>query len=129
VNLHGIVAPYVAAVNPLLPVVVQVSTGSTIGADGTRAPTYSTIDLVAQVQALTFRDLQQISGLNLQGTRRAIYLFGDIEGIVRSTVKGGDIITFPDSSIWLVAMCLENWGADGTSDVWTKVVATLQNGV
>lgn len=83
--------------------------------------------LQGQVQALTFRDLQQISGLNLNGSRRAIYLLGDIDSVSRPQMKGGDVITFPNGSVWLVAVALETWGAAGSSDAWCKVVATLQN--
>lgn len=127
-NLHAIVGPIVAAINPFLPVTLQVSTGSTITADGTRVPTYAAPVVVqAQVQALTYRDIVQIEGLSLQGTRRAIYLMGDVEGLVRSQDKGGDLISFPDGSVWLVAMVLEEWGAAGSPDVWVKVVVTLQD--
>jgi len=88
----------------------------------------TTLILRAQVQALTFRDLTQISGLNLNGTRRAIYLSGNVDGVVRPDMKGGDLLTFPDGSVWLVAMQLEAWGAAGSTDVWSKVAATLQDG-
>ncbi len=127
-NLHAIVAPIVAVVNPMLPVTLQVSTGSTLSPDGTRAPTYAApVTVQAQVQSLTFRDITQISGLNLQGDRRAFYLLGDIEGLVRPANKGGDLITFPDGTVWLVALVLEAWGATGTSEQWCKCAATLQN--
>lgn len=79
----------------------------------------------AQVQALTFRDLTQIDGLNLQGTRRGIYLFGKVDGLVRAENKGGDLIAIADgvhAGIWLVAMVLEQWPG------WVKVAATQQNG-
>ena len=42
-NLHGIAGPYVGAVNPQIPVGVQVSTGpGSIAPDGTQAPSYAT---------------------------------------------------------------------------------------
>lgn len=75
----------------------------------------------AQIQSLTFRDLQQIDGLNLQGNRNGIYFYGAIDGIVRPDNKGGDLITFPDGTVWLVAMVLEDWPD------WCKVAATRQN--
>lgn len=121
-NLHAIVTPAISAVNPLVPVIVKLSTGWTTNADGTRTPTYTEVDGVsAQVQALTFKDIQQIAGLNLQGTRKAMYVTGEIDGLVRSTSKGGDLITMPDGSIWLVAMILEQWPD------WAKAAVTLQN--
>lgn len=193
-NLHGIVAASISAVNPLVPVTVQVSTGpGATTAAGKRPPTFATpggltgsitgdvltvtaqasgkllkgqtltgtgipamtsivaqlsgtagglgtyrinreletplVDVAittalivpAQIQSLTFRDLQQIDGLNLQGNRNGIYFYGQIDGIVRPDNKGGDLITFPDGSIWLVAIVLEDWPD------WCKVAATRQN--
>lgn len=128
-NLHAIAGPIVGAVNPSVQITVKVSAGYTTQSDGTRVPSYTLYSNVsAQVQSLTFRDLQQIDGLNLQGTRRAIYLNGDIEGIVRASNRGGDLIVMPDGTVWLVAMVLESWGAPGSTDAWCKVVATLQDG-
>ena len=76
----------------------------------------------AQIQSLTFRDLTQIDGLNLQGDRFGIYFYGEIDGIVRPDNKGGDLVTFPNGKIYLVAIVLEQWPD------WCKVAATLQNG-
>ena len=192
-NLHGIAKGYVGAVNPLMPVGIRVSVGSTVGGDGKRTPTYATpgsltasiagtvltatavptgklqagqllSDLTSallpgtlitgllaatggpgtysvnqpqtiaseamttafvaqgQVQAMTAGDLRQVEGLNLNGTKRGIYLDGSINGVVRVYLKGGDLITFPDGSTWLVAMVLEQWPD------WCKVAATLQDG-
>ena len=87
---------------------------------GSQAMT-TTLVVPAQVQSLTFRDLQQIEGLNLQGTRRAIYFYGAIEGLVRPTGQGGDLVVLPDGQTWLVAIVLEHWPD------WCKVAATLQN--
>lgn len=115
------------------PVTIQFSTGYTTAADGTQIPTYSApLAMQAQIQALTFGDLRQVDGLNLNGTRRGIYLYGDVQGVVRVAAKGGDLITFvnaaggfPAGSIWLVAQALETWnGADGG---WCKCACTLQD--
>lgn len=130
-NLHAIAAPIIAVVNPPVTALVRFSLGTyTTSADGKRTPDYSApTALSAQVQALTYRDLQQISGLNLQGTRRAIYFFGDVEGVVRVTGQGGDLVTFPGAvggfppgTVWLTAQALETWPG------WCKTVATLQDG-
>jgi hypothetical protein len=122
-NLHAIVAPIVAAINPSIDVKVFPSTGSETQPDGTRKPTYGDpFVLQAQVQALDFQDILQVNGMNIQGHRRAIYLSGDIESLIRVHGRGGDLLKFPDGSTWLVAMLLENWSQDG----WVKVIATLQ---
>jgi hypothetical protein len=44
---------------------------------------------------------------------------------VRVTNQGGDLITFPDGSVWLVVMILE---AFSQTAGWTKAAITLQNG-
>ncbi len=129
-NLHAIVSPIIAAINPMLPVTVQISDGLTTAPDGSRAPTYAAeYQARAQVQAMSSRDLRQVAGINLQGTMVGIYLSGDIEGIVRPLAKGGDLITFPDGSVYLVSVALENWGAANVpAEMWSKVACILQNG-
>lgn len=122
-NLHGIVAGAVAAVNPLVSLVVRVSTGSTVGADGTPTPTYANPVVVqGQVQPLQFRDIVQTDGLNLQGTRQSIYINGRIDGLIRADNKGGDLITDPDGNVWLVALMAEIWPD------WCRAIVVLQDG-
>jgi len=128
VNLHGIVAPIVAAINPLVPVTVKVSTGYTTGDDGVRQPTYTFLyDVPAQVQALSYTDLQNLQGLVLNGERRKIYLNGQFDSVNRPRATGGDLITFPDGTkwpygtVWLVAQVLEQWPD------WCALACTLQN--
>lgn len=123
-DLLAITAGIVGAVNPQVPAVVQISTGSTPGTAGKRVPTYeSPVTILAQVQALTYDDLRQVEGLNLNGTRRAIYFEGELNGVVRSKLKGGDLVTLsdgPNAGTWLVAHVLEQW------EDWVKVAVTLQ---
>lgn len=121
-NLHALASPVIATVNPMTTVSIQISTGYTTAADATRTPTYKPpITRTAQVQPLTYRDLAQLDGLNLQGEKRAFYLFGDIEGISRPDRQGGDLITMPDKTVWLVALVLETYPG------WCKVAAVRQN--
>lgn len=124
-NLHGIAGPIVAAVNPKTPAIIKISSGYQTLPNGSRVPSYQQpfSQAMAQVQPLTFRDIQQIEGLNLQGTRVAIYLEGELDGIVRADRKGGDLVeisTGVHSGTYLVAMVLEQWPD------WVKVAATLQ---
>ena len=121
-NMHGLVAPYVGVVNPRVLGTIQVSTGNTTNADFSRSPTYTTYtNVLMQVQALSNQDLKQLEGLNLQGNMKAIYITGPVDGVVRATSKGGDLITLPDGSVWLVTIVLEDWPD------WTKVAVTQQN--
>lgn len=120
-NLHQIVSGAVGTINPPLLCVLSLSTGYTTAADGTQEPTYSTVSGVpAQVQALSYTDLMKLSGLNIQGVKRAVYLNGNIEGVNRAAIKGGDLFTFPDGTFWLVVQPLENWPD------WSKLAVTRQ---
>lgn len=124
-NLHGIVAPLIGVVNPHIALSIQVSTGSTDTDDGKQTPTYAApVTVLGQVQALQYRDIVQMDALNLQGTRRAIYINGRVDGLVRSENKGGDLITIVggvNAGVWLVALVAEAWPD------WTKALCTLQD--
>jgi hypothetical protein len=126
-NLHAIVAGAVGAINPPIMCVLMVSTGYTIMADGTQVPSYQTyVDVPADVQALSYSDLMKMSGLNIQGTRRAVYLTGNFEGLNREARKGGDLLMMPSlpgfigPTTWLVAFVSEWW------QDWCKIIVTLQ---
>lgn len=123
-NLNAIAGTAVAPVNAPETVFVRISDGYDVNPDKSRTPRFlPPVKVLGQVQNLTFRDLQQIEGLNLQGTRRAIYLNGRIDGIVRNEGKGGDLVTITggvNEGEWLVAMVLESW------EGWCRVAATLQ---
>ncbi len=132
-NLHGLARGAIQAVNPFLRGTVKISAGYSTDDAGNRTPLYDPIvsSIPMQIQPLSFRDLTLIEGLNLQGTRRRIYLGGKLDGLVRADGKGGDIVAFPPGppgvdkfpfgTIWLVAMVLEQWPD------WCAVAATLQN--
>lgn len=86
----------------------------------------TSLTLQAQIQPMTWRDLQQIEGLNLQGTRWKAYLHGEVDGIVRPEKKGGDLIvisTGRHQGTWLVTQVLEQFPD------WICAAITLQNGV
>lgn len=121
-NLHGIVAGAIGTVNPQVPVDLSKSAGYTTAADGTQVPTYAALatGVMAQVQPLSARELRHVDGLNIQGEFKSIYLYGKWGGIIRATQQGGDLITLPDGSRWLMVDSLEDWPD------WCKVVACRQ---
>jgi len=81
--------------------------------------------VLAQVQPLSSGELRHMDALNLQGTNRAIYLGGTLNGAVRATVKGGDLVKLPDGTTWLVTQSLEPFYS---TVGWTKAAITLQDG-
>ena len=64
-------------------------------------------------------------GLNIQGSTHKVYLSDPINGVVRSTRKGGDLISLNDPvhgpQTYLVTAVLEQWPD------WTCAAATLQS--
>lgn len=126
-NLNRVVGGITASVNPRLICKYQASVGYSVGPDGTQFPAYMTsIPVIAQVQPLSSTDLRMLDALNLQGNFRAMYVDMRWQGLNRPQVKGGDLVTEPDGTIWLVTTELEAWSA---SAGWTKVAVTQQNAV
>lgn len=121
-NLHAVVAGNIAAVNPLVPVSVSVSRGYSELATGFRLPLWTLYtDIPAQIQAMPTRELAQIEGLNQGGDNRFIYFFGVYNAVLRSLIKGGDLVKFPDGTCWKTVMKAEQWPD------WCKVAVTGQN--
>ena len=119
-DLRAIANSVTQTVNNNEVVTILLSDGYTMGAGARQVPAYKPpIIAPAQVQALDGVDLKQLDGLNIQGTMRAIYLFGEVAGVIRPNQTGGDIIQRGDSN-WLVVKVLESW-----SD-WTKAAIVLQ---
>lgn len=99
--------------------------GYTTDAAGHRTPAQSTTTIQAQVQGLSASDLQHIDGLNIQGVKRSVHMYGNVQGVVRSDQQGGDILRFPEIPggavrDWRVIAVMETW-AD-----WARVVVVLQ---
>jgi hypothetical protein len=58
-----------------------------------------------------------------------VYAFGDVEGVVRPDLKGGDVLLFPqtcgrDPQTWLVVHVFETWAPDAAG--WCSVLVALQ---
>ena len=118
-NLHGIASGAISTVNPFVPGTIKVSTGYTTSASGTRTPTYSETSVSVQLQALGYKDLQQIDGLNLQGVVKAAYVNGNFNGVNRPKQQGGDLLII-GTDTWLIVQPLEEWPD------WCKFVINLQ---
>lgn len=118
-DLRSIANAGASVVNANIIVTVLRSTGQAI-VNHKQAPTYADpVTGLANIQAMTERDLRQVENMNLQGTVRAIYFKGPLAAIVRPESKGGDLVQF-DGQTWLVVQVLEAW------DTWTKAAITLQ---
>ena len=119
-DLRGIANGVTSTVNPNQTVTVLRSTGYTIGAGRRQVPSYAApVTGPGQIQALDANDIKQLDGLNVQGTIRAIYLRGNLAGVIRPDGTGGDIVQI-DGQNWLVVKVLEGW------PTWTKAAIVLQ---
>lgn len=80
--------------------------------------------LNGSVQPMTWRDLQQLDGVNVEGARWKIYLEGQVDGVVRPEKKGGDLVVIssgPHAGTWLVGQVLEQFPN------WVCAAIVLQN--
>lgn len=119
-NLHGIVSGAIGTVNPPITAQVSQSTGFSAGSNFKQVPAYAApVTLVIQKQELSFKDLQHVDALNIQGELCSVYLNGAIFGIDRGTAKGGDKFMF-NGQTWLVVAVPEQWPD------WCRVILCLQ---
>jgi len=130
INLHATVRGAITSVNPDTAIVYKASTGNTSAPGGVRTPTYAAdVTVRGNVQPLSPEDLKHQDMANVQGVTRAVYLFGNAQGVVRPNAKGGDLLLFPQdrggtNQTWLVCAVLETWGPDTAG--WCKVGVVLQ---
>jgi len=121
-NLHAIVAPIIAVINPQSTLTIAVSSGYTTNPDGSRIPQYTLTTLVADVQGLDAASLRMVEGLNIQGISRRVWVNGQYAGVVRAAFKGGDLVTDESGQQWLITAVPEGWDKSG----WCSFVMTLQ---
>lgn len=119
IDVRAIANAAIQPVNNDVSVTIKKNTGYTIGAGRRQQATYSNITGMAQVQALDNKDLIKLEGLKLQGNIRALYLQGELHGILRADQLGNDMVIY-DSRVWIVAKVLETW------PTWTKVAILEQ---
>src|SRR5262249_43582502 len=125
-NLHGIVRGAITSVNPDVMVPYYKSTGFTQDAAFRQTPSFATpVTVPCQIQALSGKDLRHAELQNIQGLKRAVYMYGNTQGVDRVEAKGGDLLYFAEvpggtSRVWKVVTVLETWPD------WSKVAVVLQ---
>ena len=124
-NLRKLVNSATSTVNPNQIIVWRRSGGYTTDPAGKRTEVLIDKPVSANIQALSGGDLKHIDGLNIQGTLRSVYIYENIQGIVRADQKGGDMLVFPQRpndppNNWRVVAVAETWPD------WSKVVVCLQ---
>lgn len=123
-NLNALAGSVVQVVNPFTTATYRKAVAPSTAPSGRRTPAYATpVDVQVQRQALSYKDLAQLDGVNMNGEKAAMYVDGDWKGVARPEMRGGDLITLPDGGVWLVVQVLENWHETGG---WAKLAVTLQ---
>lgn len=125
-NLHAIVRGAITSVNPDILGMWRESTGYVVGSNYKPAPQYTDHqNIPMQVQALSGRDIKRLNYLGIQGVKRAVYMYGNKQGLVRPNDQGGDLLVFPEvpggePKVWLISIVFETWPD------WCRVGVTLQ---
>lgn len=123
INLRGLANAAIQGVNPNTQITVRISDGYEIDPATLRqVPSYLDYPAMGNVQALDGDDLAQVNNLNIQGTIRAVYLYGSLSGVIRpdSVSVSRLIFTSNESGVckereWNVFKVLETWST------WCKV--------
>lgn len=123
VNLRAIANKYTSGINPNLAVVLYAYAGYGVSASGKALPAYAApVDVIAQVQALSIKEIQHLDALNVTGCTRSAYVNRQLFAIDRITQNGADVLTF-EGTPWQVTAILENWTSSGP---WCKAALTQQ---
>ena len=120
-NLHDLAFGVTSVVNGQAPVLILLSTGYTVGPDGSQMPNYESVMAIADEQPITTGDIRHMDAMNIQGVRRAFYISGNVHAIERLNSRGGDIVVTSNCDQWLVHEVAERWPQ------WVKVLTTLQS--
>jgi hypothetical protein len=83
------------------------------------------VTIVAQVQPQSGASLRHTDWLNLQGSFRELYANMPITAGVRMALKGGDLITLANGSVWLVMQVPEPFFSTAG---WQRCLMVLQDG-
>lgn len=125
-NLRQLANQNTQRINPNISATWQSSQGYTTDAAGKRTPNTTSQTIMINPQAVSGDTLKHIDGLNIQGVMRSVYIYGNLQGIVRADVKGGDFLIFPqvpggNPQTWKVATVVETWPD------WSHCVVVLQS--
>lgn len=124
-NVFGIANAAVQIVNRNIPATWRRSEGYTIDEAGLQIPQYIDTDVSVQSQAVSGDSLAFTNGLDIQGVMRSVYMYGNVQGVVRSDERGGDLLIFPQTprdpaQVWKIVTVVETWPD------WAHVIAVLQ---
>lgn len=121
-NVRGLANRATRVVNPNTSAQWRKYLSYTTLPNGTVGKSYaSPVPLIAQVQALSRREVEHIQSLNISPCDRAAYVNGQLSAFNRISKTGGDMLFF-ENTWWLVMAILEGWTTAG----WCKVALIEQ---
>lgn len=130
-NLRSLANAATQAINPNTAMTVSVSNGTYTVDPATlrQVPVYTNHEGFGNVQALDGDDLKQIANMNIEGTLRAVYVYGGLSGVIRPDgVSSSQLSFFSNESgivknrTWNVFKVLESWPD------WCKVAVVYTGG-
>ena len=122
VNLRAIANRLTSTINPNLTVQYRRYAGYTTAPGGKTTPRYDpAASLVAQVQALTRKEVEHLDAMNISNCDRSAYVNGQIQAYDRFKQTGGDVLFF-EGQWWKAMAILEGWTTAG----WCKVALVAQ---
>lgn len=117
INLHALVRPLIAAINPDQPVIILQSAGFAV-VDFEQKPVWSpAVPVMAQPQPVPDKVLQFLAQQRGNSIWHDFYLSGEWNGLRRATEQGGDLLYW-NGFEWQVDQVLEAWAP---TVGWTKV--------
>ena len=123
VNVRAIANRATQGVNPNITATLRAYTGRTTTPSGKQVPGYApAAPVVLQAQAMTKKDIEHTSGLNISRVDRVVYADVQLTGVDRARSEGGDLLVF-EGKTWLVTAVLEDWTSTAG---WCKVALTQQ---
>ena len=123
-NLRGLANSAIQGINPDSPMTVRISDGTYDVDPATlrQVPNYIEYPAMGNVQALDGDEMAQVNFLNIQGTIRAVYIRGNVSGVIRPDNVSTSRLIFSSNESgvckereWNVFKVLESWST------WCKV--------
>ena len=128
VNLRLAANMLTQRVNPNVSATVRICTGYQDAPGARRTATYADpVPVTIQIQALSRRDVEHLSSLNISNAKWSCYSNLQLNPADRKTQTGGDLVKFVDPvsgslDTWMVVEMLEGWSTAG----WCRVALVKQ---
>jgi hypothetical protein len=122
VNVRALANNITSGINPNISVTLRAFQAYSVLPSGKATPSYAAaVTVVAQVQALSKREIQHLDAMNISNCERGIYINGQLQAFDRLAQSGGDFLFF-ENQWWRVDAILEGWTTAG----WCRAALTRQ---